>query len=147
RRRRWTPRRSRPPASRWPRRRRGGRHRSARRGPPPPPSAARVRWGHRPRDDAGSARQDSVTTRPQGYRRHPSGMAKAIGIEAARREVLARVRLLEAEEVGLGEALGRRLALDAVADGPFQPFDNSAMDGFAVRAEDVARASADSPVA
>jgi molybdopterin molybdotransferase len=74
-------------------------------------------------------------------------MARAIEIEAARREVLARVRLLPVEEVGLGEALGRVLAADAVADGPFQPFDNSAMDGFAVRAEDVASGSAESPAA
>jgi molybdopterin molybdotransferase len=74
-------------------------------------------------------------------------MAKAIEVEAARREVLARVRPTPTEEVGLSEALGRRLALDAAADAPFQPFDNSAMDGFAVRAEDVAGASADSPVA
>jgi molybdopterin molybdotransferase len=74
-------------------------------------------------------------------------MAEAIEIEAARREVLARVRVTAIEEVGLDAALGRRLAADAVADGPFQPFDNSAMDGFAVRAEDVAAASAGSPVA
>ena len=74
-------------------------------------------------------------------------MARAIEIEAARREVLARVRPTAVEEVGLAEALGRRLAVDAVADGPFGPFDNSAMDGFAVRAEDVAGASADSPAA
>jgi molybdopterin molybdotransferase len=74
-------------------------------------------------------------------------MAKVIEVEAARREVLARVRPTPTEEVGLSEALGRRLALDATADAPFQPFDNSAMDGFAVRAEDVAGASADSPVA
>jgi molybdopterin molybdotransferase len=74
-------------------------------------------------------------------------MARAIEIEAARREVLARVRPTAVEPVGLDEALGRRLAVDAVAEAPFQPFDNSAMDGFAVRAEDVAGASADSPAA
>jgi molybdopterin molybdotransferase len=73
-------------------------------------------------------------------------MAEAIGIEAARREVLARVRLTPVEEVGLGKALGRLLAVDAVAEGPVQPFDNSAMDGFAVRAADVAGAGAGSPV-
>jgi molybdopterin molybdotransferase len=74
-------------------------------------------------------------------------MAKAIEIEAARREVLARVRISPVEEVALDAALGRRLAIDAVADGPSQPFDNSAMDGFAVRAEDVAAASPAAPVA
>jgi molybdopterin molybdotransferase len=74
-------------------------------------------------------------------------MPTPIAIDAARREVLARVRPTPAEEVGLVDALGRRLAVDAVADGPFGPFDNSAMDGFAVRAEDVAAARADAPVA
>lgn len=74
-------------------------------------------------------------------------MAKAIEVEDARREVLARVRATAVEEVGLGEALGRRLAIDAVAAAPFQPFDNSAMDGFAVRAADVATASEGEPVA
>lgn len=74
-------------------------------------------------------------------------MAPPIAIDAALREVLARVRTTPAEEVGLDEALGRRLAVDAVAEGPFQPFDNSAMDGFAVRSEDVAGAGEDAPVA
>ncbi|MBS1893300.1 MAG: molybdopterin molybdotransferase MoeA [Actinobacteria bacterium] len=74
-------------------------------------------------------------------------MASPIAIDAALREVLARVRPTPAEEVGLDAALGRRLAVDAVADGPFQPFDNSAMDGFAVRAEDVAAAGDGAPVA
>jgi molybdopterin molybdotransferase len=72
-------------------------------------------------------------------------MAKAIDVETARREILARARVLPTEEVGLDAALGRRLAVDAVADAPFQPFDNSAMDGFAVRAADVAAATAESP--
>jgi molybdopterin molybdotransferase len=73
-------------------------------------------------------------------------MAKAIEVEAARREILARVRATASQNVRLGEALGRRLAVDAVADGQFQPFDNSAMDGFAVRAAEVAGAAPDSPV-
>lgn len=74
-------------------------------------------------------------------------MAKAIEVEDARREILARVRPTAVEEIGLDAALGRRLAVDAVAQGPFQPFDNSAMDGFAVRAADVADASEADPVA
>jgi molybdopterin molybdotransferase len=73
-------------------------------------------------------------------------MARAIEVEAARREILARVRATASQNVRLGEALGRRLAADAVADGQFQPFDNSAMDGFAVRAAEVSGAGPDSPV-
>src|SRR5882757_4634855 len=74
-------------------------------------------------------------------------MAKGIEVEAARREVLARVRPLGVEEVDLGAALGRRLGITAVAEAPVQGFDNSAMDGYAVRAADVAPASAATPVA
>jgi molybdopterin molybdotransferase len=74
-------------------------------------------------------------------------MAKAIEVEDARREILSRVRVTEVEEVGLDAALGLRLAGDAVAAAPFQPFDNSAMDGFAVRAADVAAAREEEPVA
>jgi molybdopterin molybdotransferase len=73
-------------------------------------------------------------------------MARAIEVEAARREILARVRATASQNVRLGEALGRRLAADAVADGQFQPFDNSAMDGFAVRAAEVSGAGLESPV-
>jgi molybdopterin molybdotransferase len=72
-------------------------------------------------------------------------MTRAIEVEAARGEILARVRPMAVQEVRLGEALGRSLAVDAVADGEFQPFDNSAMDGFAVRAADVAGAAPGSP--
>ncbi len=74
-------------------------------------------------------------------------MAKAIEVEAARGEILARVRPTAVERVALDEALGRRLGADAVAEAPFQPFDNSAMDGFAVRAADLAGASTEAPVA
>jgi molybdopterin molybdotransferase len=68
-----------------------------------------------------------------------------ISLDDARAAILARVAPLPAEQVELGEALGRRLAADAVAAAPVQPFDNSAMDGFAVRAADTAGATAASP--
>ena len=50
------------------------------------------------------------------------------------------------EELPLTQSLGRYLSqnISAAVDSP--PFDNSAMDGYAVRAEDVAGASAASPV-
>ena len=44
------------------------------------------------------------------------------------------------EDVALGEALGRVLAEDVSADLELPPFDRSMMDGYAVRAADVARA-------
>jgi molybdopterin molybdotransferase len=74
-------------------------------------------------------------------------MARAIEIEAARREILARVRPLGVEEVGLAAALGRRLGITAIAEAPVPGFDNSAMDGFAVRAADIAGGGAAAPVA
>ncbi|GAB3161034.1 molybdopterin molybdotransferase MoeA [Myceligenerans halotolerans] len=50
------------------------------------------------------------------------------------------------ERLHVGDALGRVLAADVVAPEPLPRFRNSQMDGFAVRASDVAGASADAPV-
>ncbi|HSI81738.1 MAG TPA: gephyrin-like molybdotransferase Glp [Solirubrobacterales bacterium] len=69
-----------------------------------------------------------------------------IEIEAAREAVLARVEPLAAEDVAVDDALGRVLAEPVTSADPVPPFDNSAMDGFAVRAGDTAGASASSPV-
>ena len=69
-----------------------------------------------------------------------------VEIEDARRMVLERVRPLDAEQVALREALGRVLAEEVVAPEPVPGFDNSAMDGFAVRAADTRGASEESPV-
>lgn len=65
---------------------------------------------------------------------------------AAARAVAARPGGDRAETVGLADAAGRVLAasVDAVLASP--PFDNSAMDGFAVRWADVADASPERPV-
>lgn len=68
-----------------------------------------------------------------------------ISVEEARERVLARIQRLEAEEVPLLEALDRVLAEDIASDVDIAPFDNSAMDGYAVRSADVAAASEDAP--
>ncbi len=52
--------------------------------------------------------------------------------------VLAATPVLEDEDVSLAEAVGRVLAEDLAADVDLPPFTRSAMDGFAVRAADVA---------
>ncbi len=67
-------------------------------------------------------------------------------LEEARERVLAAVRPLPAEMVDLNEAFGRFTLepLRSLIDLP--PADNSAMDGYAVRAEDLAAAGADAPV-
>jgi molybdopterin molybdotransferase len=68
-----------------------------------------------------------------------------IEIETGRRAVLERVSRLASEEVPLREALGRVLASPVDSADPVPGFDNSAMDGFAVRAGDTVGASAESP--
>ncbi len=70
-----------------------------------------------------------------------------IDIREARRIVLAHARPLEGvERVPVTEVTGRVLAEDVLADGDLPPFDRVMMDGFAVRAEDVAGAPVVLPV-
>lgn len=64
----------------------------------------------------------------------------------ARARILARIPVLTAESAGLAAINGQVLAEDIHAAEDLPPFANSAMDGFAVRAGDVARASAERPV-
>lgn len=72
--------------------------------------------------------------------------ARALSFAEARARVLAAVVPLPAEEIPLAAARGRVLAADAVAPHELPSFDNSAMDGFALRAADLASASASAPV-
>jgi molybdopterin molybdotransferase len=60
--------------------------------------------------------------------------------------VLERVRPLPPEQVALGDALGRVLAEDVTSADDVPGFDNSAMDGFAVRAADTRGAVPERPV-
>jgi len=61
-----------------------------------------------------------------------------ISVEEARRRLLEPLRPLGAEQVALSEAVGRVLAEDVAARRTQPPFAVSAMDGYAVRAADVA---------
>jgi len=65
-----------------------------------------------------------------------------ISVEEARRRLLAPLAALAAEQVALSEAVGRVLAEDVAARRTQPPFAVSAMDGYAVRAADVARVPA-----
>ena len=67
-------------------------------------------------------------------------------VEDALRQVLDAISPLEPIEVPLADARGLVLAEDVPSGLDIPPLDNSAMDGYAVRAEDVARARTDSPV-
>jgi molybdopterin molybdotransferase len=64
--------------------------------------------------------------------------AEMIDYEAARKAVLEAARPLGTEEVRLEEAFRRVLAADIVSPRALPPFDNSAMDGYAVRSLDTA---------
>ena len=61
-------------------------------------------------------------------------------------EILAAIRPLTPRELSLEDADGGVLAEDITAQWPLPPFDNSAMDGYAVRAADLAAATAEHPV-
>jgi molybdopterin molybdotransferase len=61
-----------------------------------------------------------------------------ISVEEARRRLLAPLKPLGAEQVALSDAFGRVLAEDVAARRTQPPFAVSAMDGYAVRAADVA---------
>jgi len=68
-------------------------------------------------------------------------------LEDARAQVLAAIpAALPAEMVALSDSLGRVLAADVVAATDLPPWDNSAMDGYAIRAADVAGATEAAPV-
>jgi molybdopterin molybdotransferase len=66
--------------------------------------------------------------------------------EEALARVLAAVPAPVSEQIDLGDADGRILAQEVLSPIDLPPFDNSAMDGYAVRASDVALAKPESPV-
>ncbi len=66
-------------------------------------------------------------------------------VDEARARVLDSVAPVSTTEVLLRDALGLVVAADAIAPHDLPRFDNSAMDGYAVRADDVADASPDHP--
>jgi molybdopterin molybdotransferase len=69
-----------------------------------------------------------------------------ISVEEALERILAHVPVLEPVDVPILEALGQVVAADVVSPIDIPPLDNTAMDGYAVRAADTGRASPDSPV-
>ena len=69
-----------------------------------------------------------------------------LSVEDALERILAHFRVLESEERPLLDALGQVLAEDATARHDIPPLDNSAMDGYAVRAASVEGASQNAPV-
>lgn len=69
-----------------------------------------------------------------------------ISVEEALLRILATISLLEIEEKPILDALGQVVAEDVVSSIDIPPLDNTAMDGYAVRAADTDGASEQSPV-
>jgi molybdopterin molybdotransferase len=69
-----------------------------------------------------------------------------LSVDEALDRVLLTCSPVSEERVELSEARGRALALDVQSRVDHPPWNNSAMDGFAVRSEDVTGASEESPV-
>ena len=84
--------------------------------------------------------------RPEDLAPGSAPARRALRYADARARVLGAVSVLPAETVALGAALGRALREAIRAPHDLPPFRNSSMDGFAVRAADLASASAAHPV-
>ncbi|MDB6039160.1 MAG: molybdopterin molybdenumtransferase MoeA, partial [Verrucomicrobiales bacterium] len=69
-----------------------------------------------------------------------------LSLEEAQTRILAQVETLGSESVPLSAAAGRYLLVPPAAQADLPGFDNSAMDGYAVRSEDLKSARSDSPV-
>jgi molybdopterin molybdotransferase len=80
--------------------------------------------------------ETSMTT----FQPHRASLESMISVADAQRRVLAEVRLLGTERVSIAEAHRRILREDIGAGYDVPQADNSAMDGYAVRAADVAEA-------
>ena len=96
------------------------------------------------RSPSGTASESDSLPRAMSWpKRAP---ADWLSVDEARARVLALVSPLPSEEVPLLQALHRALAAPINAAATLPPWDNSAMDGYAVRGVDVAGALPDSPV-
>lgn len=69
-----------------------------------------------------------------------------LSVEQALDQILAKFALLPPERIAIGDGLGRVLAEQITAATDLPPFANSSMDGFALRASDIATASAATPI-
>ena len=68
-----------------------------------------------------------------------------ISVEKALQTILSQIKVLGTERLDLLSSLGRVLAEDTYAPFNVPPFDNSAMDGYALKFTDIDAASADAP--
>lgn len=73
-------------------------------------------------------------------------LSSYLSVKEAQQRILTAFKVKPVEFVSLEQANQRVLAQDIIADINLPPFDNSSMDGFAVRAEDVQLATSNRPV-
>lgn len=73
-------------------------------------------------------------------------MTQLLSVDEALSRILDGIAPLPAERVKLSDSLGRVLAEDLRSEINLPPFPNSALDGYAVRSDDVAAAAPQSPV-
>ena len=83
---------------------------------------------------------------PLVTRSFESRSADWLDVDEALERVMSGAVPLEAQSVPLDSSVGFALAADVVAEVTLPPWDNSAMDGYAVRAEAVRGASSSSPI-
>ena len=69
-----------------------------------------------------------------------------ITVEEALDKILSHIQPLGSEKVSILETLGRVIAEDIYANRDIPPLDNSGMDGYAVRSEDIRNVSRDRPI-
>ncbi|MBP1696631.1 MAG: moeA, partial [Deltaproteobacteria bacterium] len=69
-----------------------------------------------------------------------------ISFEEALDKILSRIQPLGLEKVPLLQGLGRVIGEDIYAKRDIPPLDNSAMDGYALKLEDIRESSKDHPV-
>jgi len=69
-----------------------------------------------------------------------------IPVEEAQNKILSFIKILEPEKKAILDCLGQVLAEDVFSRIDVPPLDNSAMDGFAVRAEDTYGATSNTPI-
>jgi len=87
-----------------------------------------------------------LTSVPLVTRSFESRSADWLSVEEAFNRVVSGAAQLDSISVSLDSSVGFALANDVVSDVTLPPWDNSAMDGYAVRAEDVQGASPSAPL-
>jgi molybdopterin molybdotransferase len=95
------------------------------------------------RSDEGRSRLEAPRRRANGEK----GAGETLTpVETHLADILGIIRPLAPTELSLNDAHGLVLAEDVAASTPLPSFDNSAMDGYAVRVDDIAAASEETPV-